>query len=117
MNNTKIKSSKDFLYLIKQDFGSYMPGANSGMTVSRFKPSEQQNGYTITSISEVVDAAKNLTITSFTTTQMDNVADLVARDLTSAELDKVYGTISEGGAYSQKPITTTRFSTVAIVKL
>ncbi|MBU3596021.1 hypothetical protein ICN10_06350 [Polynucleobacter sp. 86C-FISCH] len=117
MNNTKIKASKDFLYLIKQDFGNYAPGSNSGMTVSRFKPSEQQNGYTITSISEVVDAAKNLTITSFTTTQKDNVADLVARDLTSAELDKVYGTISEGGTYSQKPITTTKFSTVAIVKL
>lgn len=117
MNNTKIKASKDYLYLIKQDFGNYAPGSNSGMTVSRFKPSEQQNGYTITSISEVVDASKNLTITSFTTTQKDNVADLVARDLTSAELDKVYGTISESGIYSQKPITTTKYSTVAIVKL
>ena len=117
MSNTKIKASKDYLYLIKQDFGAYAPGSNSGMTVSRFKPSEQQNGYTITLISEVVDAAKNLTITSFTTTQKDNVADLVARDLTSAELDRVYGTISENGTYSQKPITTTKFSTVAIVKL
>lgn len=117
MSNTKIKASKDYLYLIMQDFANYAPGSNSGMTVSRFKPSDQQNGYTITSISEVVNAAKNLTITAFTTNQKDNVADLVARDLTSAELDKVYGTISEGGAYSQKPITTTKFSTVAIVKL
>lgn len=117
MGNTKIKASKDYLYLIMQSIGAYSPGANSGMTVSRFKPSEQQNGYTITSISEVVDPAKNLTITSFTTTQKDNAADLVARDLTSAELDKIYGTISDGGTYSQKPITTTKYSTVAIVKL
>lgn len=65
----------------------------------------------------MIEAASNLTITSFTTTQKDNVADLVARDLTSAELDKVYGTISETGAYSQKPIATTKYSTVAIVKL
>ncbi len=117
MNNTKLRSSKDYLYLIKQDFSNYTPGSSSGMVVSRFKPQDQRNGYTIENISNVIEAASNLTITSFTTTQKDNVADLVARDLSSDELDKVYGTISETGAYSQKPITTTRYSTVAIVKL
>lgn len=101
MSNTKIKASKDYLYLIMQDFRAYMPGANSGMTVSRFKPSEQRNGYKITSINEVVNTSKNMTITSFTTNQMDSVADLAARDLTSTELDKVYGFISEAGAYSK----------------
>ena len=117
MNNTKLRSSKDYLYLIKQDFSNYTPGSSSGMVVSRFKPQDQRNGYTIESISNVIEAASNLTITSFTTTQKDNVADLVARDLSSDELDKVYGTISETGAYTQKPITTTKYSTVAIVKL
>lgn len=117
MSNTKLRSSKDYLYLIKQDFSNYTPGSSSGMVVSRFKPQDQRNGYTIENVSNVIEAASNLTITSFTTTQKDNVADLVARDLTSAELDKVYGTISETGAYSQKPITTTKYSTVAIVKL
>jgi hypothetical protein len=56
-------------------------------------------------------------LTPFTTTQKDNVADLVARDLASDDLDKVYGTVNEDGSYSQKPITTTRYSTVAIVKM
>lgn len=117
MNNTKLRSSKDYLFLIKQDYSNYTPGSSSGMVVSRFKPQDQRNGYTIENISNVIEAASNLTITSFTTTQKDNVADLVARDLTSDELDKVYGTISETGTYSQKPITTTKYSTVAIVKL
>lgn len=117
MSNTKIKGSKDYLYLIKQDFGNYNPGGSSGMVVSRFKPADQRNGYVISSIADVVPASKNLTITAFTTTAKDNIADLVARDLSSDELDKVYGTISEDGVYTQKPITTTKYSTVAIVKL
>ena len=83
----------------------------------RFKPSTQRHGYSIESIGKVFEASRNLTITSFTTTQKDNVADLVARDLASDELDKVYGTINEDGSCSQKPITTTKYSTVAIVKL
>lgn len=117
MNDTKIKSSKDYIYLTKQAFGAYNPGSSSGMVVSRFKPADQRNGYLIESISNVIEASRNLTITSFTTTQKDNVADLVARDLASDELDKVYGTINEDGSYTQKPITTTKYSTVAIVKL
>jgi len=117
MSNTKMKGSKDYLYLIKQDFGNYNPGSSSGMVVSRFKPADQRNGYVISSIADVVPASKNLTITAFTTSAKDNIADLVARDLASDELDKVYGTISEDGTYTQKPITTTKYSTVAIVKL
>lgn len=117
MDKTKIKASKDYLFLIKQDFGAYMPGQSTGMVVSRFKPQDQQSGYPITSIRNVIEASQNLTITSFTTSQKDNVADLVARDLTSDDLNKVYGTIAEDGSYSQKPIVTTKYSTVAIVKM
>lgn len=87
------------------------------MVVSRFKPADQRNGYQIESIGNVIESSRNLTITSFTTTQKDNIADLVARDLASDELDKVYGTINDDGSYTQKPITTTKYSTVAIVKL
>ncbi len=68
MNNTKLRASKDYLYLLKQDFSAYTPGSSSGMVVSRFKPQDQRNGYTIESISNVIEASKNLTITSFTTT-------------------------------------------------
>lgn len=86
------------------------------MVVSRLKPSQQRNGCLIEPISNIIEASRYITITSFTTVQKDNVANLVARDLTSDELDKVYGTINEDGSYTQKPITK-KYLKAGIVKL
>ncbi|WP_281742943.1 hypothetical protein [Polynucleobacter yangtzensis] len=76
----------------------------SGMMVLRFKPAAQRHGYSIESIGKVFEASRNLITPSFTTTQKDDVAELVARDLAGDELDKVYGAISEDGSYRQNPL-------------
>ena len=121
MSNTNIRASKDYLYLLKQG-NNYMmangsSGSNDGIEVSRFKPSEQTSGAIITGITTVVPPSQHLSISAFTTNKKDNTVDLAGRDIASIDLDKVYGTISEDGTYTQKAITTTKFSTVAIVKL
>lgn len=119
MNNTKIRASKDYLYLLKQS-STYMPGSSTsqdGIEVSRFRPSAQTSGAIITGIDTIISPSRSLSISAFTTNQKDNTVDLVGRDIASDDLDKVYGTISDEGTYTQKPITTTKYSTVAIVKL
>jgi len=121
MSNTNIRASKDYLYLLKQGNNYMMAGGSSGSTdgieVSRFKPSQQTSGAIITGITTVIPPSQHLSISAFTTNKKDNTVDLAGRDIASIDLDKIYGTISEDGVYTQKPITTTKFSTVAIVKL
>ena len=116
MNGSKIRAAKDYLYLISQ--GQVSGGSSvTGMEVSRFKPSEQTSGNVITNLSNIIAEARKLTITAFTTTKKDNSADFVARDLNSDDIDKVYGTVSEGGSYSERVINNSKYSTIAIVKL
>ena len=117
-NNTSIRASKDYLYMLKQS-SSYMPGSSNtdGIEVSRFMPSLQTAGSTIIGISTIIAPSNHLSISAFTTNKKDNTVDLAGRDIASIDLDKVYGTISETGVYAQKAITTTKYSTIAIVKL
>lgn len=116
MSGSKIRASKDYLYLINQ--GQASAGSSStGMEVSRFAPSEQTSGNVIINLANIVAEARKLSITAFTTNKKDNAADLVARDLSSDDIDKVYGTISDGGSYSERVINNSKYSTVAIVKL
>lgn len=118
MSNTKIRASKDYLYLLKQD-SNYMPGVSSsgGIEISRFKPSDQTSGRELTALNTIITSSQKISVSAFTTTKKDNIADLVGRDMTSDDLDKVYGTISEDGIYAQKPISNTKYSTIAVVKL
>lgn len=116
MGNTKIRASKDFMYMLNQG-STYASTNSSGMEVSRFKPSEQVSGAVISRLTSVLPSSRNISITSFTTTNKDNVVDLVGRDLASDDLDKIYGTISEDGVYTQKVITNSKYSTIAVVKL
>ena len=101
---------------------NYMTGgagaaSTDGIEVSRFKPSLQTSGSTITGISTIIAPSNHLSISAFTTNKKDNTVELAGRDIASIDLDKVYGTISETGVYAQKAITTTKYSTIAIVKL
>ena len=116
LNGAKLRGSKDYLYLISQGQPSGA-STSTGTEVSRFKPSEQTSGSIITNLSNIVAEARKLTITAFTTNKKDNAADLVARDLSSDDIDKVYGTISDSGSYTERVINNSKYSTVAIVKL
>lgn len=118
MDNTKIKGSKDYLYLLKQSSG-YMPGVatSNGIEISRFKPDDQTSGRQLTGIDTIIPSSQRLSVSAFTTSKKDNIVEFVGRDMNSDDLDKVYGTISEDGVYTPKNITTTKYSTIAIVKL
>ena len=120
-NNTNIRASKDYLYLLKQGNNYMMAGGSSGATdgieVSRFKPSEQTSGAIITGVRTIVSSSEHLSISAFTTNKKDNTVDFAGRNIASIDLDKIYGTISEDGLYTPKPIVTTKFTTMAIVKL
>ena len=117
ISNTRIRASKDYLYLINQGSTTYTMDSSSGVEISRFNPYEQTNGSVITNLLRIVSSSQNLSYSAFTTTKKDNVAELVARDLASDDLDKVYGTIAEDGSYSQRTINNSRYSTIAVARL
>lgn len=117
ISNTRIRASKDYLYLINQGSTMYTMASSSGVEISRFKPADQTNGSVISNLLRIVSSSQNLSYSAFTTTKKDNVAELVARDLASDDLDKVYGTIAEDGSYSQRTINNSRYSTIAVARL
>ena len=117
ISNTRIRASKDYLYLINQGSTMYTMNSSSGVEISRFKPADQTTGSVISNLLRIVSSSQNLSYSAFTTTKKDNVAELVARDLSSDDLDKVYGTIAEDGNYSQRTINNSRYSTVAVARL
>lgn len=117
ISNTRIRASKDYLYLINQGSTTYTMNSSSGVEISRFNPHEQTNGSVITNLLRIVSSSQNLSYSAFTSTKKDNVAELVARDLASDDLDKVYGTIAEDGSYSQRTINNSRYSTIAVARL
>lgn len=117
MSASKIRAAKDYLYLLSPGQTSAPSATGTGMEIYRFKPADQTTGSVITNIVKLVDEARKFTITAFTTNKKDNTVDFVARDISSDDIDKVYGNISEAGVYSGTVINNSKYSTVAIVKM
>jgi hypothetical protein len=115
-SNTRLRASKDYLYLLDQG-SSYSMMGSTGITVSRFSPAEQTSGNLIANLRSIISSSLGLSLTSFSSTSKDNVVDIVARDLESDDLDKVYATIDEDGGYTLRSITNSAYSTISIVKM